>query len=58
MLFDGDVTTDEDRAKIPAEIRQRLKLVESNTFTIRGMCHLLNVIKRPKQLNHAALGRP
>ena len=36
VLFDGDVTTDADREKIPAEIRQRLKLVESGSFTIRG----------------------
>ena len=36
VIFDGDVSTDADRAKIPAEIRQRLKLVESNSFTIRG----------------------
>ena len=36
VLFDGDVTTDADRAKMPDEIRQRLKLVESNSFTIRG----------------------
>ena len=36
ILFDGDVTTDADREKIPAEIRQRLKLVESNSFTVRG----------------------
>ena len=36
VLFDGDVTTDADREKIPTEIRQRLKLVESNSFSIRG----------------------
>jgi hypothetical protein len=36
VLFDGDITSDADRAKIPAEIRQRLKLVESNSFSIHG----------------------
>ena len=36
VLFDGDVTTDEDRAKMNPKVRDRLKLVESNSFKIQS----------------------
>lgn len=37
VTFDGDVTTDELRAKMPAEARDRLKLVEGSSFSIQGL---------------------
>jgi hypothetical protein len=37
VTFDGDVTTDELRAKMPAAARDRLKLVEGSTFSIDGL---------------------
>ena len=36
VLFDGDVTTDEARAKMNPKVRDRLKLVESNSFKIQS----------------------
>jgi hypothetical protein len=36
VLFDGDVTTDEDRAKMKPKLRDRLKLVETNSFKIQS----------------------
>lgn len=36
VLFDGDVTTDEDRAKMNPKLRDRLKLVETNSFKIQS----------------------
>jgi hypothetical protein len=36
VTFAGDVTTDEQRAKIPAAARDRLKLVEGSSFSIQG----------------------
>lgn len=35
ILFEGDVTTDESRAKMSDFLRERLKLVETGNFTIR-----------------------
>lgn len=35
VLFDGDVTTDEARAKMNPKLRERLKLVETNSFKIQ-----------------------
>jgi len=37
VIFDGDVTTDDLRAKMPAGARDRLKLVEGSTFSIDGL---------------------
>lgn len=36
VLFDGDVTTDEARAKMKPKLRDRLKLVETNSFKIQS----------------------
>jgi hypothetical protein len=36
VLFDGDVTTDEARAKMNPKLRDRLKLVETNSFKIQS----------------------
>ena len=36
VLFDGDVTSDEDRAKMKPKLRDRLKLVETNSFKIQS----------------------
>ncbi len=36
VTFDGDVTTEEQRAKMPAPARDRLKLVEGSSFSIQG----------------------
>ena len=36
VLFDGDVTTDEARAKMNPKVRDRLKLVETNSFKIQS----------------------
>jgi hypothetical protein len=36
VTFDGDVTTEEQRAKLPAAARDRLKLVEGSSFSIQG----------------------
>jgi hypothetical protein len=36
VLFDGDVTSDEDRAKMNPKLRDRLKLVETNSFKIQS----------------------
>ncbi len=36
VTFEGEVTTDEQRAKIPAAARDRLKLVEGSSFSIQG----------------------
>lgn len=36
VVFDGEVTTEEQRAKMPEEARRRLKLVEGNSFSIPG----------------------
>ncbi len=37
VTFDGDVTTDADRANLPAAVRDRLKLVEGSAFSIQGL---------------------
>ena len=37
VTFDGDVTSEEARAKMPAEARDRLKLVEGSSFSIQGL---------------------
>lgn len=37
VTFDGDVTTEEQRAKMPAAARDRLKLVEGSSFSIQGL---------------------
>lgn len=37
VTFDGDVTTDEQRAQMPAAARDRLKLVEGSSFSIDGL---------------------
>jgi hypothetical protein len=36
VVFEGEVTTPEQRAALPEETRRRLKLVEGNGFTIPG----------------------
>jgi hypothetical protein len=36
VLFDGDVTSDEARAKMNPKLRDRLKLVETNSFKIQS----------------------
>jgi len=36
VLFDGDVTDDEARAKMSPKLRDRLKLVEANSFKIQS----------------------
>ena len=36
VLFDGDVTSDEARAKMNPKVRDRLKLVETNSFKIQS----------------------
>lgn len=36
VLFEGDVTTEESRAKLSDFLRERLKLVEGGNFTIRS----------------------
>lgn len=36
VTFAGDVTTEEQRAKLPAATRDRLKLVEGSSFSIQG----------------------
>ena len=36
ILFEGDVTTEESRAKMSDFLRERLKLVETGNFTIRS----------------------
>lgn len=36
VLFDGDVTTEEDRAKMSSTVRNRLKLVETNSLKVQG----------------------
>ena len=36
VLFDGDVTTEEARAKMNPKLRDRLKLVETNSFKIQS----------------------
>lgn len=37
VLFEGEVTTDEQRAKMPAALRERLKLVDGPMLTIPGL---------------------
>jgi hypothetical protein len=37
VTFDGDVTTEEQRGKMPAAARERLKLVEGSSFSIQGL---------------------
>jgi len=36
VVFEGEVTTPEQRAALPEEVRRRLKLVEGNGFSIPG----------------------
>jgi hypothetical protein len=36
VTFEGDVTSEEQRGKMPAAARDRLKLVEGNSFSIQG----------------------
>ncbi|NBX35319.1 hypothetical protein EBR16_08180 [bacterium] len=36
VVFEGEVTTPEQRAAMPEEARRRLKLVEGNGFSIPG----------------------
>jgi hypothetical protein len=36
VTFDGEVTSEEQRAKMPAAARDRLKLVEGKSFSIQG----------------------
>ena len=36
VTFEGDVTTEEQRAKLPEAARNRLKLVEGSSFSIQG----------------------
>ncbi len=37
VLFDGEITTAEQRAKMPEALRERLKLVDGPTFSIPGL---------------------
>jgi hypothetical protein len=37
VTFDGDVTSDADRAKLPDAVRDRLKLVEGSAFSVQGL---------------------
>lgn len=36
VIFEGEVTTEEQRAKMPEEARRRLRLVEGSSFSIPG----------------------
>lgn len=37
VTFEGDVTTDAERANLPAAVRDRLKLVEGSAFSVQGL---------------------
>lgn len=36
VLFEGEITTEEQRAKLPEDVRRRLKAVEGGVFTVPG----------------------